>query len=742
MAELWTIQNSWLIPVLPLIGAIVCALLGPIFLKGKSHWPVWIGMAGSAAISIWLLVQMLGMGWDMKVGGDAISSWTQKYPLAIGVTWFNWIEAAGFSASAGAWIDPLTVVMLCVVTGIGFLIAVFAAPYMHGERGYWRFFASIGVFIFAMTILVMADNFVLMYLGWEGVGLASYLLIGFYYNSPIARDAAKKAFIVNRIGDLGFAIGIFLIYLTYGTVSFFGTPADPGVLVQAAIGHNLGGHDYTAWIPWLLLLGAFGKSAQFPLFVWLPDAMAGPTPVSALIHAATMVTAGVYMLVRCAPMIYSNGDFLLVLGILACFTAVFAGSISLRQYDLKRDFAFSTCSQLGFMFVAVAALAPVAAIFHLVTHAFFKALLFLGSGVIMHATGGDLDMRHMSGFKKFLPATRWLMLLGCLALAGFPLLAGYFSKDEILAASFERSLLLGGMMLLSALMTAYYTFRLYYRVFEGELVLPANTGKHADHDAEDGDEHVHDLHAHHAGPVPVHGHHSRDQHGHAEPPKEPLLMLAVLAILAVGAIGAGFLNYPHREHSLGGFLGNSPSLHMGYSVAVRAFIAEDETVPEGKTNYLAASPFGQMQEQHDLEKGLTAEKRAAKHTAHTGLMIGSGLLAIVGILVARHYHYTHRQSMTGVDTRLSGIVRVLEARYWVDEIYAAVFVRPLKVLGQALDIIDRFLVDVVVLFVGLLPGLGGAVLRLTMQRGQVQGYATSMLLGITAVLIVVIVIVL
>lgn len=739
MAELWTIQYSWLIPVLPLVGAVLCALMGPLFLKGKSHWPVWLGMAGSAAISLMLLWQMVQMPWDMKLSGTAISSWTEKYPLAVHVLWFNWIEAAGFSASAGAWIDPLTVVMLGVVTGIGFLIAVFAAPYMHGERGYWRFFASIGVFIFAMTILVMADNFVLLYLGWEGVGLASYLLIGFYYNSPVARDAAKKAFVVNRIGDLGFAIGIFMIYLTYGTVSFFGTPADPGVLIQASGGKLLGSQDFSAWIPWMLLLGAFGKSAQFPLFVWLPDAMAGPTPVSALIHAATMVTAGVYMLVRCGPMIYQHDEFLLVLGILACFTAVFAGTISLRQYDLKRDFAFSTCSQLGFMFVAVAALAPVAAIFHLVTHAFFKALLFLGSGVVMHATGGDLDMRHMSGFKKFLPLTRVLMAIGCLALAGFPFLSGYFSKDEILAASFERSLLLGGMMLVSALMTAYYTFRLYFRVFEGPLVLPEHTGKHADHDAEDGMEHLHDHH-HGTQSVGVHSHQSRDAHGHAEPKKEPLLMIGVLVVLALGSIFSGYALI--RNHSLAGFLGQSPSFHASYNVAVHKFVDSNESIDPGKTAFLSAAPFGQVELQHELEKSLTPEKLTAKQTAHIGLMIGSGLLAILGIAIASYYHLVRRDAITSVNTRLSSVIRVLEARYWVDEIYNAVIVWPLRVFSQAMDIIDRFLVDGVVLLVGLLPRLGGTVLRLSMQRGQVQGYATSMLLGTTVVLLVVIVIVL
>src|SRR6185437_688939 len=357
---------------------------------------------------------------------------------------------AHFEVKAGFFFDTLTVIMLCVVTGIGFLITVFSAGYMHGEEGYWRFFAYLGLFIFMMCCLVMGNNLIMLYLGWEGVGLCSYLLIGYYYEKPAAREAAKKAFLVNRIGDFGFGIGIMLCYLAFGTVSYFGNGAGSVTgLLELANSGALTPFQQTAlyWIPFCLMLGAFGKSAQFPLYVWLPDAMEGPTPVSALIHAATMVTAGVYMIARCGPLFVHNPAAMTTIACIGCFTALLAAFIALRQFDLKKVFAYSTISQLGFMFVAVGCLAPVAGVFHLVTHAFFKALLFLSSGVVMHAMAGELDMRKMSGIRKQLPLTNILMLIGCLALAGFPLFSGFFSKDDIVGAAFHMHGALGGLLL-------------------------------------------------------------------------------------------------------------------------------------------------------------------------------------------------------------------------------------------------------------------------------------------------------
>ena len=505
--DLFAVKYSYLIPLLPLLGAIIAGFFGAKILRGNSHWPIWIGVGDSALISLSLLFGMFGLWHDGK-------------PLSAVVDWYTWIEAGTFKATAGCFIDTLTAVMLCVVTGIGFLITVFSAGYMKGESGYFRFFAYLGLFIFSMTCLVMGNNFIMLYLGWEGVGLCSYLLIGYYYERPSARDAAKKAFLVNRIGDFGFGLGIMLIFLTFGTVSYFGAGvgSHTGVLELATMPidqlsqistvHTEWVPTAMKWVPFLLMVGAFGKSAQFPLYVWLPDAMEGPTPVSALIHAATMVTAGVYMIVRCGTLFVTNEAAMTTVACIGAFTALLAATIALRQFDLKKVFAYSTISQLGYMFVAVGCFAPVAGVFHLVTHAFFKALLFLSCGVVMHAMFGELDMRKMSGLKSVLPKTRWLILVGCLALAGCPFFSGFFSKDEIVAAAFNRNWFLGALMLFVAFMTAYYTFRLYFRVFEGPLVTvpPPPTPAHS-----------HDSHGHGADDHA----HEHEHHDH-----EPLIMIA------------------------------------------------------------------------------------------------------------------------------------------------------------------------------------------------------------------------
>ena len=481
MESLFAIKYSWLIPLLPLVGAAISGFFGARWLKGRSHWPIWLGVGGSAVLSFMLLVGMWHLMPEATYRADPANAGRPldlagfaRYQLSYVQQSFTWIQAGGFRAAAGFFFDPLTAVMLCVVTGIGFLITVFSKGYMSGEGGYFRFFAYLGLFIFMMTILVMGENFVMLYLGWEGVGLCSYLLIGHYYEKPSAREAAKKAFLVNRIGDFGFGLGIMLIYVAFGTVSYFGQGVGTGTGVfEKCIGRlSVDQQQYMTWIPFLLMLGAFGKSAQFPLYVWLPDAMEGPTPVSALIHAATMVTAGVYMIVRCGTLFVGNGAAMATIAAVGTFTAIFAATIALRQFDLKKVFAYSTISQLGFMFAAVGVFAPVSAIFHLVTHAFFKALLFLSSGVVMHAMLGHLDMRKMSGLKRVLPKTNILMLVGCLALSGFPLLSGFFSKDEILAAAWQHSKLVWLVLLLTAFLTAYYTFRLYFQVFQGPRMVP------------------------------------------------------------------------------------------------------------------------------------------------------------------------------------------------------------------------------------------------------------------------------
>jgi NADH-quinone oxidoreductase subunit L len=576
-----------------------------------------------------------------------------------------------------------------------------------------------------MTNLVMGENLIMLYLGWEGVGLCSYLLIGYYYDKPAAREAAKKAFLVNRVGDFGFALGIMLSFAAFGTISYFsGTPQHTGLLEQAANFTAAGANVLTPfqqqalkWIPFLLMLGAFGKSAQFPLYVWLPDAMEGPTPVSALIHAATMVTAGVYMIARCGTLFVANDAAMWTVAAVGAFTAIFAATIALRQFDLKKVFAYSTVSQLGFMFVGVGVLAPVAGVFHLVTHAFFKALLFLASGVVMHAMAGELDMRKMSGLKTVLPKTRILMLIGCCALAGLPFFSGFFSKDEIVANAWEHSKLLGLVMLVTAFLTAYYTFRLYFRVFEGPTIVPPPP--------EDTGHHTSDPHAHHADvdphlASPAHQHDHGGHHNH-----EPAVMIIPLVVLALGAVVAGYLNWP-AEH-LSEFLGKSPSLKLAYDLANRA--------PAHVGSNLVVNPiaFGQMEEAKVL---FDQQQLDAMHHQHLYMMIISGAIAVAGVLLAYRLHLQDRTAAERVAERNRGLVRLLDHKYWVDEIYQASIVEPLRALGRAFFAVDRFVVDGIVNVFAWTPQLSGFALKITTQRGYLQGYALTMLLGIAVILII------
>lgn len=845
----FALNHPYLIPLLPLLGAVLAGFLCTGKRGPMAHWPVWLGMLAAAVVSFSIVGKIAGkvlvseasehsttshvaageheavageheagaghgaMGpvapttaeaghmmaattqaaaeehptpttqgsltaRELEELGDSLSATaptaTGQALHALGISsetstgerksdgqpgtyivkWFSWIHAGPFNADVSFLLDPLTAVMLAVVTGIGFLIAVFAKGYMHGESGYFRFFAYVGLFLFSMTMLVMGDNLILLYLGWEGVGLCSYLLIGYYYDTPAARDAAKKAFLVNRIGDFGFGLGIMLLFSAFGTVSYFGTGPgtdQPGFLematpsyravqqekitAMATLGAHGDGHaaelaaqmqkDFDwqktalAWAPFLLMLGAFGKSAQFPLYVWLPDAMAGPTPVSALIHAATMVTAGVYMIVRCGSIFYGSPAAMTLVAIVGCFTAVFSGLIAFKQYDLKKVFAYSTVSQLGFMFVGVAALAPVAGIFHLVTHAFFKALLFLCSGVVMHATFGELDMRKMSGLKKYLPKTRWLMLIGCAALAGFPGTAGFFSKDEILLNAWQQSPTLGVIMIFAAVMTAYYTFRLYYRVFHGPEVIPQPQAGHGHGGGHDDHAHGHDVHgpvAHAAADDAEEKAVVTDDHGHADHGHhnhEPAIMILPLAILALGALFAGVLL--GHEEILGRFLGGSASLQMGIEQARHAY---------GESHVHAAA-FGQH------------EAMAEASSAHQYMMYLSGGLAIAGILLARYMHLTNRSLNDRLSMAWAPVVRVLENKFYVDELYQAVIVNPLRGLGRVLFMIDRMVVDGIVWLIGFVPQLLGFSLKLTTQCGSLQGYALTMLLGIVVVLLLV-----
>jgi proton-translocating NADH-quinone oxidoreductase chain L len=576
---------------------------------------------------------------------------------------YTWFQAGNVNVSVTLRADALTAVMLVTVTFVGSFIVLFSVGYMHGDPGYARYFAEVALFIAAMTGLVLADNFVVLYACWEGVGLCSYLLIGFWYAKPSAAAAARKAFLVTRIGDVGLLIGILLLWASSGYAvdydSVFKDPAamGSGVLTTACL---------------LLFCGAAGKSAQFPLHVWLPDAMEGPTPISALIHAATMVTAGVYLVARCTPLFVLAPDAQIVVAVIGCFTALLAAVIALTQNDLKRVLAYSTVSQLGYMFLALGSaklnaslvlFAVVAAIFHLFTHAFFKALLFLASGSVMHAMGNVIDMRRFGGLRFALPTTHWTFLCGALALAGFPFVtAGFWSKDEILAATYLASE--GGhyagvyaMLFLAALftagLTAFYTFRAYFKTFWGELRVPAEAGEHV----------------------------------HESPP----VMTIPLIVLAVGAVATGFVNAAPWTHWLADFL--------------------------EKSRHANVSP------------GATVS------VAHAWFWVISGAITLAGIGVAWLLYVL----LPALPDRLSALARHLYQlslhKFYLDELYAFLIVRPLEWLAKACRVIDQYLVDGLVDLIGQMPPLVSRVLQ-PIQNGLVQFYALAMALALTLFLAV------
>jgi proton-translocating NADH-quinone oxidoreductase chain L len=498
------------IPALPLLAAVLIAFLGPKFLRELSHWPCILAVGASCVLSVFVFLAVYNAA--PPAGHEAVAPAIKQY--------YQWFEAGspgqqgyvnvGFTLRA----DALTALMLLTVTFISTLIAIYAAGYMHGDPGYPRFFAEVSLFVFAMTLLVLADNFLLLYAGWEGVGLCSYLLIGFWFEKPSAADAARKAFLVTRLGDVGLFLGIVLFWIASGFhLDMDGVFEHAGSMTHATLTVGC----------LLLLCGAVGKSAQFPLYVWLPDAMEGPTPVSALIHAATMVTAGVYLVARCTPLFALVPDVQAVVACIGGFTALLAALIALTQTDLKRVLAYSTISQLGYMFLAVGSGAVVAGMFHLFTHAFFKALLFMAAGSVMHAMGGVIDMRRFSGLRKLLPVTHITFLCGAAALAGFPFItSGFWSKDDILAGAWGRGgdhpiyQVLYWVGLATAGLTAFYTFRAYFLTFWGEERVPHEAGHHA----------------------------------HESPP----VMTVPLAILAVGALVVGFVNAEPFTDALGHFL--------------------------------------------------------------------------------------------------------------------------------------------------------------------------------------------
>jgi NADH-quinone oxidoreductase subunit L len=500
-------MQLWLIPILPFLGFAINGLLGK-----KLSKPIINAVAvGSVLLSfLWVLKSLNALG---AFSGGLEETYTEHY--------FTWIKSGALDIGVDFAVDRLTAIMLMIVTGIGTLIHLYATGYMAHESGYYRFFAYLNLFMFFMLILVLGGNFLLLFVGWEGVGLCSYLLIGFYFLEKFATDAGNKAFIVNRVGDFGFALAIFLIYITFNSLDFKTVFDQVGVMqIETSAG------VLTA-ISLLLLVGACGKSAQIPLYVWLPDAMAGPTPVSALIHAATMVTAGVYMVTRSSSIFLHSAGALDVVAVIGLATAFFAATIGLTQFDIKKVYAYSTVSQLGYMFLGLGVGAFSAGIFHVMTHAFFKALLFLGAGSVIHGCHHEQDMRHMGGLRKYMPITFVTLLCATLAISGVPFLSGAASKDLILEAAYEHAPWMYWVGVFTAGMTAFYCSRAFFMTFFGEYKgKPAHGHGH--------DDHADDKHGH-------------DKHAHAHTPHEsPLSMTLPLMILAALSLGGQYIfNVPH-----------------------------------------------------------------------------------------------------------------------------------------------------------------------------------------------------
>lgn len=806
-----------IIPLAPLLASVIIACTAPRLLRRVPLWPGYVtvfALAVSSASSLLLLreisfrhqyvkpndpqYQRVIELWDWADVQQALwlrPSQPDAHPAPAMHGWRD------FRVSVALRADGLTAMMLATVTVVSLIVAIFSIGYMKGDRGYWRYFSYFSLFVFSMTMLVSASNFLLLYVFWEAVGLCSYLLIGFWYEKPSASAAAKKAFLVNRVGDFGFALALMLIWITYGTLDFHATvklpdkekpvPADSelilpaGSSVQSGVldhrnGHVAGGTVGLA-ICLLLLLGACGKSAQFPLHVWLPDAMEGPTPVSALIHAATMVTAGVYMIARCTPLFVAVPEAQLIVAGIGAFTALLAAVIAVTQFDLKRVLAYSTISQLGYMFLAlgVGTFAGItSAMFHLFTHAFFKALLFLGAGSVMHAMGNVIDMRQFGGLRRVMPITHWTFLVGCLALGGVFPLSGFWSKDAILGSLHDRMLshsehsslppLQPGSAegegaalsnpvashngpgwynaefarqcyrwcyyaaLLTTFLTAFYTFRAFFMTFYGEYRTPP-----------DAEGHVHES---------------------------PPVMAVPLLILAVGAAVAGFLvdfSYTATISYLPGgrvssgnmladFIGYSPSLaasaitlsrhsasfHLDVAITsmilalaglglAMFFYLESRREAEWLSCLLAVEWYHHLLDPNTVAamrrwKWVVATNKIAQHIGLGWLVRCVGFVALAALwiisipLMLAYYFSPYRLSVH---------------RFYFDQLYQWTIVLPLRALARLCSAVDRWLVDATVDWVARVPVWVGNFMR-SLQMGVISFYALSMLLGAVILLLV------
>lgn len=648
-------SNLWLIPLFPLVGFLINGLFGSRLKQEKV-----VGGIGTLAIFASFVVSSLCF---FQLLGDKVKEHEVVYA--------SWMEVGQLQVDWGFLLDPLSALMIMVVSGLSFLIHLYSIGYMHGDPGYARFFAYLNLFTLAMLMLVLGNNALVMFIGWEGVGLCSYLLIGYFYDKQSASDAGKKAFVVNRIGDFGFLVGLFTLFWSLGshgvwTLNFTEITANA---------HLLGTGGIVTVITLCFFLGATGKSAQIPLYTWLPDAMEGPTPVSALIHAATMVTAGVYMIGRMNMLYAQSPDAMMVVAIVGAATAIFAASIGLAQNDIKRVLAYSTVSQLGYMFLAMGVGAFSTGIFHLMTHAFFKACLFLGSGSVIHAVHHALehegyhddpqDMRNMGGVRKYMPHTYWTFLVSTLAISGIPIFSGFFSKDEILWWAFASShghVALWAIGAVAAGMTAFYMFRLVFMTFFGPQKTRGEAKKH-----------IHES---------------------------PLVMTLPLMILGIGA-------------TLGGLIGIPAVLIKGAN----------------KIHEFLAPVFHQAQKAHHIH--VDHSLGAPVELPMMGLSIG---IAVFGIALA-YYMYLKRPEMPGrFVANFQGLYQLIFRKWYVDEIYDALFVNPTKRLGTLLwKGFDVIIIDGIVNGVAWLAQGTSRLLRYT-QTGLTHHYALVMVAGTVVIL--------
>jgi NADH-quinone oxidoreductase subunit L len=711
-----------LIVFAPLVGAIINGLFG------KKLNERLVGLIACLSVAVSTVAAFLAFFTRLlpkQADADGVRRVTEYF--------FTWINVGTFRADFAYLLDPLSGIYILFITGVGLLIHIYATGYMKGDPGFYRFFAYLNLFMFMMLTLVLADNLLLLFVGWEGVGLCSYLLIGYYIRRKEAGDAAKKAFVVNRIGDFGYMIAMFLAFTAFGTISFVAKGETPSLLAQAAQRpiEALGIFGTMTIIALLLFVGATGKSAQIPLFVWLPDAMAGPTPVSALIHAATMVTAGVYLTARCSAIVTKSPTAMLVIALIGAATAIFAATIGLAQNDIKKVLAYSTVSQLGYMFLACGVGAFIAGIFHVMTHAFFKALLFLGSGSVIHGMHEEQDIRRMGGLKKYMPITFATMAVGWLAISGFPLLSGFFSKDEILWRTWSTTALPGvwgkvlwGVAALTALLTAVYMTRMMVLTFFGEERFgqgQAHDDHAAHHHAVAADQDPRDVaQEEHAGHEAA-----AEQHHGGQPHESPAVMWIPLAVLAVLSVIGGWIGWPaalgganHFEHFL------EPAIAHVQPAGAHASSTEHEALAShtGTVDTHGATPAAPV-------AAATAPAHAEEHhdvgteRLLTGISVLLGLLGI-GIGFAMFRRQPLRQ-----------MPKLLEDKYKVDEVYDAAIVSPLEqtsrhLLWQVVDvkIIDGFVNGAA----RLMAGLAG-VLRYT-QTGMARSYAAVILLGAIVVI--------